>query len=286
MYSDKLFEFSNVYFSSPQNFDGIMVYQFGETCIEAGGRIDEHRQQCHEISLILSGESLFYTEGVNIKCVPGDIHIISKGLKHEIAAMPGSKLRYIHFAFDFSDKAALPFKDVFEGCRNVVVKDRGNIRKLMTMLVNEYYNNYEYTDTAKESLVKLILIEVKRTMRMELAQYLPSSEPESRKTVYDVIRYIENNLSYGLSVGKVAEEFSYNSNYLSHMFKKRTGMSIQEYIVTAKMKKAEELLKDGKSSINEVVKLCGYESLQSFSRTFKKYSGVSPGEYADRFIGK
>ena len=49
-------------------------------------------------------------------------------------------------------------------------------------------------------------------------------------------------------------------------------------IVTHRMQKAHDLLRDNTLSISEVAYACGFESLAYFSRSFKKYYGVSPSK--------
>lgn len=94
------------------------------------------------------------------------------------------------------------------------------------------------------------------------------------KAVSDFVKY---NDSPSLSVSRIARELNLNPRYLSRLFKKEKGMTIQEYIVNAKMKKARMLLKSG-FNVSETAKAVGYEDAFSFSKMFKKYEGVSPKE--------
>ena len=58
-------------------------------------------------------------------------------------------------------------------------------------------------------------------------------------------------------------------------------MSIQEYIIEFRMKKAEELLKTTDSKIRDVAFQIGYKDELYFSKVFKKRFGVSPKTFRD-----
>lgn len=91
--------------------------------------------------------------------------------------------------------------------------------------------------------------------------------------------YIHENLSKPLAVSQIAEEFGYNASYLTRLFKRETGYSINDYLIHARMEKAGELLKIPGEKVNEISRMVGYENVSHFSRLFKKLYGVSPKQY-------
>lgn len=68
-------------------------------------------------------------------------------------------------------------------------------------------------------------------------------------------------------------------NYLSDLLKKETGKSIKEHIDSYIVRKAKNILLNSNSSISEIAYGLGFEYPQSFTRMFKKRTGVSPNEY-------
>ena len=67
---------------------------------------------------------------------------------------------------------------------------------------------------------------------------------------------------------------------LTEHFKKEFGMTITEYILQKRMKKAAQMLSnDGDISIKEVSEACGFADIEYFSRSFKQYYGASPSTY-------
>ncbi len=92
-----------------------------------------------------------------------------------------------------------------------------------------------------------------------------------------IASFINSNYSKKLSVESLAENFGLNRSYLSRCFKKKHGISIKQYILSVKLKKARTLLEDG-VSVKEAAYLVGYDDQFTFSKMFKKSYGISPTE--------
>jgi len=68
-------------------------------------------------------------------------------------------------------------------------------------------------------------------------------------------------------------------NYFSDLLKSETGKNTQEHIQYFMLEKAKDLLSNTELSISEIAYALGFEYSQSFSKFFKKKSGVSPKIY-------
>ena len=82
-----------------------------------------------------------------------------------------------------------------------------------------------------------------------------------------------------LSIGEIAKELSYNSKYLSFLFKEKMGVGYSEYLRTLRIKYAVSLFDNGIDSVKNVALLSGYTDPLYFSTVFKNAVGVSPKEY-------
>ena len=279
VYTDKIFEFSKVLGSSNEFVGNIQIIQVGETCLDRGACVEEHVQTCNEITCIISGRGILISDDQEKMCNVGDIQIISKGRRHCLMASGDTSLRYIHFAFRFRDYEPKVLIDFYEQCNNVILHDDGEIRGILNMIVDEYFNCALFTDIVRCNLINLLLVVLWRKMNNVTGRYQPIMLNESiSSVVYDITKYIEKHISDTLTVSGIAETFSYSSNYISKLFKAKMGVSLKEYIVTARMNYAETMLKEGKSSITEIAKMAGYHSVQAFGKAFKKYSGKPPGD--------
>jgi len=111
----------------------------------------------------------------------------------------------------------------------------------------------------------------------KLAQ-IKNAPSESLKT--SLINYIDKNYSNPeISLNIVAQELHFSYNYLSKFFKKELGTSFVDYLHKIRIEHAKKLLCNESKSIAEIGEKVGYLSSNTFIKTFKKYEGVSPGEF-------
>lgn len=70
-----------------------------------------------------------------------------------------------------------------------------------------------------------------------------------------------------------------NPSYLSTLFKKEVGMSISEYVQSAKVNEAKNLLSYTSHSMSDISSLLNFYDQSHFIRVFKKYTGVTPKQF-------
>ncbi|MCP4521395.1 MAG: AraC family transcriptional regulator [Cytophagales bacterium] len=75
------------------------------------------------------------------------------------------------------------------------------------------------------------------------------------------------------------KELNMSTNYLSDLLKKETGKGIKEHIDSYIVRKAKNILLNSNQTVGEIAFNLGFEYPQSFTRMFKKKTGVSPNKY-------
>lgn len=105
------------------------------------------------------------------------------------------------------------------------------------------------------------------------------STKQSDSSIRDIKRYILKNLENDISRTAIAAEFHLNPDYLSTLYKTKTGMTISEYITRERLKLAKKLLLSTDYPISEVSTRCGFQNISYFSKTFRKYELKTPLEY-------
>ncbi len=287
-YDGRLFEFENTYFYHPEQMDFVKIWQIGEMSTEPGYEMPTHLQPCHEISYIVSGKGVFYSAGTALPVQQGDIHIVPKGKTHRIVAGTDQNLRFAYVGFEFGDEledGLKPLTDIFQNPPSYLVKDLGEVRMIIYMLINEMYSKPVYNRMMVECYIKQILVHVYRLLiSVKSEVFLPEkSKKMIGQSVYSVIRYIDNNIYDITSIQSIAETLGYSHSHLSHMFKDKMGITLQTYVSMKKIEASLDLLKYKKSSIAQIAMSLNYESTQSFSKVFKKIMGCSPTEYQKQY---
>ncbi|MBS5520864.1 MAG: AraC family transcriptional regulator [Clostridiales bacterium] len=105
---------------------------------------------------------------------------------------------------------------------------------------------------------------------------LKKDEQSLRHIDLEVKRYVREHLSEDMSVAEIAGCLHFHPNYLMRVFKNETGMSILEYIVTARMEAARKLLKGTRLPVKDVADMVGYGDCAYFTRIFHRETGMTP----------
>ncbi|KRE70391.1 AraC family transcriptional regulator [Paenibacillus sp. Soil750] len=109
-----------------------------------------------------------------------------------------------------------------------------------------------------------------------------SVERNRAAAVVEKIRsYIEEHIGEDLSLVRLASVIHFNPSYLSRLFKQESGVNLSDYIDEVRVEKAKNLLKQDVLKIAEVGSQVGYETPHSFTRFFKKLTGMTPVEYRE-----
>lgn len=94
-----------------------------------------------------------------------------------------------------------------------------------------------------------------------------------------MMNYINENYTQDISLSQIADEFHMNSSYLSHIFKRETGVTFSKYVVNLRIEKAKKMLSAGNNSIGKTAQEVGFNDYFYFLKTFKRVTGMTPRQY-------
>lgn len=95
-----------------------------------------------------------------------------------------------------------------------------------------------------------------------------------------VIEFIHTNYNNdALSLTMISDALNLAPAYLSSIFKRKTGISLNQYITEYRIREAKKLLEQKRIKVTEITNLIGYRDGNYFSKLFKKCTGMSPSEY-------
>lgn len=101
--------------------------------------------------------------------------------------------------------------------------------------------------------------------------------------LYSILLYIINNYDKKITIPSLTTEFNINRTTLSEKFNNAVGESIISYVNKLRINMASIILRDTKLPVTEVMERVGFCDNTHFLRTFKKYMGISPREYRDKY---
>ena len=105
---------------------------------------------------------------------------------------------------------------------------------------------------------------------------LMSSYQTGNESVDKMLKYIHDHFHTDFSVQELANICHINYNYAGQLFRHATGETINNYVMSVRMDKAAELLRDTDLSIADVATEAGYNDYFYFAKIFKKYWGTTP----------
>ncbi|WP_168121792.1 AraC family transcriptional regulator [Paenibacillus sp. HB172176] len=124
----------------------------------------------------------------------------------------------------------------------------------------------------------------RRLIRPALSAIRARTEAKDPITAF-VTDYLNNHLQEDINLDLVADKLNITPGYLSSYFKEKTGTNFSDYLNDLRIGRAKELLANLELRIQDVASEVGYHNVNSFIRMFKRYSGITPGEYRKRNAG-
>jgi len=100
-----------------------------------------------------------------------------------------------------------------------------------------------------------------------------------------VIDYIEEHLTDDLSLEKISEYAGVSDYHFRKIFFYIAGLPLSEYIKNRKLSEANKDLLNGEK-VTDVALKYGYQSMDGFTRAFKKWSGFLPSDVIKKGISK
>lgn len=102
---------------------------------------------------------------------------------------------------------------------------------------------------------------------------------KKREVIHKIIDYVLHHFGEKCSLKVIQEKLGYDYNYLSKSFLNLTGIRFNEYLNKFRIKKACEYLLETTLTINQIGRICGFQSIRSFNRNFTSIMDQTPSAY-------
>lgn len=264
------------------NLNVIKVHQ-ASTWSNTGWSVPPSVWNDFEIFYFTEGRTSLRIENVDYTARAGDVFFIDGS---EAIYCENGSFTYLTFIFAVNDSKGIN--------SNEYIEIRNYFRKIPRRYFygkNKYLEEY-YIDMIKESVMKQtgyeiklkfsmveILIEILRSMNSFSQVDSPYRYKKYSGMVADIITFLSENLQRNFTLSELGKKYRLNPRYLNRIFKGVTGYPVFQYLQRLRVEKAKKLLKSCSISILDISLEVGFGSGQGLSRTFKKITGFTPGEY-------
>ncbi len=143
-------------------------------------------------------------------------------------------------------------------------------------VLGDFYEKSVYSAADFKAFIRHLLKKAARHMALIA---------DSDTVIARIKSYIKKNLTGELDRDHLAEVFFLSPDYISRIFRQKTGIRLNDYITDVRMKEAKRLLETSDSPVGEVAFLSGYYNVAYFSRVFRIHNGETPMQYRNRQRG-
>lgn len=137
-------------------------------------------------------------------------------------------------------------------------------------------------DICRQMAVSVLLM-VEQALYLHDRDDRHQSEQKHEALVRSITEYLDRHYTEPLSLEQIAGQMHISVSYLSHLFKRETGLSPMQYVIHRRIGEAQSLLMETRLPIHIIEERLGFGSSCHLTAMFKKYVGIAPREYRKHF---
>ena len=188
----------------------------------------------------------------------------------------------IHLLYDILADSNLP-KFTPELLEYVVLQTGGFLKRLSLTQQISTQKDHSRCLLEKDYLLRfLTLAQLRADLENRIRAAFSAVEMDGDDAIKKVKVYISSNFDKPITLASIAKEFFFNPNYLSSLFKQKTGGNLSTYLEDVRIKNARNLLENTDLSVCEVARTVGYNDPNYFTRIFRHKTGFTPTQLQKR----
>lgn len=236
----------------------------------------------YEIAIQLSGLSIIEIESQYYILKENQILIVDSNLEHRLGIRAGQSEKSIMLWVATTNETIRPGISTYKNGRRH--KDWAlDIRAPGAYLIKEIISELELDQNSLEPISKYLSAFLMMLIRK--LSFIGNIYGSDKKAVIisKVKNYIESHLTETITLDELGEIASVSPNYLCSLFKQVEGGTIVSFIQDSRVRMSIKYLLDTKKTIAEIAEFLGFYDQFHFSKTFKKFMGMSPANYRSTY---
>lgn len=102
--------------------------------------------------------------------------------------------------------------------------------------------------------------------------------------IKEIIDFLKQNLYNKITISDIAKAVGKSESTVKKLFDSYQKNGIMKYYNSLKIKEAKKLIREGKYNITQISDMLYFDNPQYFSKTFKKFTNMTPSEYRASII--
>jgi len=228
----------------------------------------------NDITYIIDGKARYTIDGKDYELEAGDLVCLTEGMEKKAVADPKNPMYCfsVNFGPLYSPAKTKPFS--FPVVSHIGLrKDLIDLFWELTLCWSAQRDGYIMKS---RSLLMLILHRL-----LEILVYNINSEAGDYRII-KAVNIIKGRYAEKLTVKGLAQQVQLNEFYFGRLFKKETGMSVNQYIIEVRVQNAESMLETGNYQVQEVAEHCGFSDVIHFYKSFRALRGFKPSKCIPR----
>lgn len=222
------------------------------------------------IMYIKKGRCEIDFENYHYQAQESQIVILDCYSPHSYYSLDGWEAEWLHF----DGVCAKGYYEAITAGKGPVITLASTCR-LFTYL-HQIYRQFKDSLPIKEALLNNYLVNI--LTEMLIGKDAWDTFP-SLSIIEDSIAYINEHITQDLTLDHLAAQATLSPFYFSRLFKKETGFSPHNYIITTRINNAKYLLRTSDASVKTICFETGFTSESSFCTAFRRETGLSPSQY-------
>lgn len=268
------------YMHQPRQFNSAKLYQIGKMHCSPSHVVQRHAHlNWFELTMVTDGSGTVITNDVPKKVSSGDIYLSFPGEFHSIVSDSEKPLKYQFCAFFPEDEQiSRQFEEIMDAHMSPKIRTFSDerIMFLVRNMISEITASDEYSENLFDSMLGQIQIYIIRNFKSSAEQKKSDRISSSEEFCYRIMNYIDTHIYTMESLSELSDATHYNYSYISALYKKTTGETLQDHYRRRRLEAARLLLSENKLSVTKVAELLHYSSIYTFSRSYKDYFGITP----------
>lgn len=248
----------------------------------------------HVLFYVLEGQLPIVEDGTEYILNEGTLFFLKAGVQHwgEHYIPAGTSFVFIHFHLPDASKRELPqkeyeptislaanrvqaheFKETVVTLPKRIDHLKGSDLEHSICRLAEFYHE---GDAFRALRINAMLMNIfADCMQLKYKENITTTELR----IQNLISFLQAHKGEPFRAQNVADHMGLSYKYMEELFKRRMGMTIQQYHTSLRIHEAAQMLRATSYSVSEISEKLGYQDPLYFSNVFKRVTGMSPRNY-------